>query len=377
MHFPERDHFFDLNAISAYGKNGASEWVGALSTYFRSTPPDKYYGTKDSSTLPISYINDQKTSLSIKNHSTFERTGERNAVEPIHFINTQRVTKSPEACQFGLPLESFSSQNIANLIDPSHDLSMDPDNFAPRDRTKAYTKSYKDNMEYKRTCQLVSTLVSADNLEDSIERNHLLLDHSVVDLINRRRRLAELIYDKPGAHALELLSQRISSELRRSARSPALRLLEECLRVEFTVKNTSPVLDKKENSSQIDTRRYFTMRQSHILSAGFLNRNLPIQISNLCSAVNHANPVIGRYLSKEIFEKEITQLYISAMTDFRSKISQHRLVEVLAEIETPKLEYPQQRVIIATNLVNKGLKLNRQISYLYNIARILEIAKNI
>jgi len=257
-------------------------------------------------------------------------------------------------------------------MDPNYDLGLDQNNFSS-------SVNDKKEWEYNNLSRIINDMLSTSDLEEYLQRNASVINQDLVNLLHRRRRIAKIMGEKTSAHALELLSRRIENDLCRSACSPPLLLLDDCLRedlslVDFTSK------DKLKDK----IRRHSALKISHILSSTLLNQNLPTQVFKLSSAITKTTSETVdfrsshiKYVSKEEFKKEITLFYIKALAILKWKIGQHRMVEVITQVETLKIDNRERRNMLSINLTNKRLIINRQILFLNKVARILEIAKKL
>lgn len=278
------------------------------------------------------------------------------------------VKKAHPKSKMSLP----TSQNLCNTMDPNYDLGLDQNNFSS-------SVNDKKEWEYNNLSRIINDMLSTSDLEEYLQRNASVINQDLVNLLHRRRRIAKIMGEKTSAHALELLSRRIENDLCRSACSPPLLLLDDCLRedlslVDFTSK------DKLKDK----IRRHSALKISHILSSTLLNQNLPTQVFKLSSAITKTTSETVdfrsshiKYVSKEEFKKEITLFYIKALAILKWKIGQHRMVEVITQVETLKIDNRERRNMLSINLTNKRLIINRQILFLNKVARILEIAKKL
>merc|ERR1711904_248994 len=139
---------------------------------------------------------------------------------------------------------------------------------------------------------------------------------------------------------------------------------------------------KTTKRSEAEIRRFLFLKQSRILSSAFINKHSLAHVSNLSEAISRNQEkkkflLRKTYVSKDAFEKEINMFKTGVIMKCKLDMIQHRLAEVLAKRMTQKIEDNKTRMVIATNLINKRLTLNRQLMYINWISRISEITKNL
>jgi hypothetical protein len=339
------------------------DWVGVLSTYFR-TPPGE--------NINEAYINPSPNLLSPKLFHEDLLKHEENQYSKFndHKNVPLKTYDNVDSMVSQAFVNKFATKNLGYLCDSKEDLSLDETNFAETKMTLMDKKS--NDLRSK----LLNELIHAGHeLEDTITKIGPYLDGKMFDLLDRRLKMADAMGDKTTARTLVMLSQRLNAAYSRATCSKTILLLDECLI------NMYPLLNSIEKIN-ITTRRDLLTQVTFKLSRSFLNHEAPITIASLSFAIAQVEHFdIDQHetngISKEKFVKELMLFYENSLVTHNWKIHYHRQVEVIAKINVSQITNNKRRTLAATRLVNKRQLLNRHASVIHQIARVLEIAKHL
>merc|ERR1712113_43587 len=343
-----------------YNKTKNKDWVGVLTTYFR-TKPDP-----NNTETPIEPVTHDKISKD---------------------YGTPKIKNIPHSSKHGVRTSSFNkkgfkeielltSQNLGDLTEPNDDIGLEEKYFA-ESKLKP-DKIFERNLYSRLLIELLNPEIKTD---DMMIKCAECIGAELVNLLDRRHAMAEEMGDNRLARTIKPFSQQVKNELKHVDHSSPMHLLEECLNI------LTPTL-KMNYCSKSLVRKLLKQVVVH-LSNAFENSNFSTDIATLsvsCTRKNnnkfkrkyYTTKTHSAYLSsKDLFLEETMSFYNKALVLCKQKVTYHRQVEVLARTKIPKIENRLKRIRISSNLVNKRLLLNRQIMVLYQVARIVMVTNSL
>merc|ERR1712113_5705 len=343
-----------------YNKTKNKDWVGVLTTYFRTKPN----------------LNNIETSIEPVTHDRIKKEFKAPKTKNIPY-SSKRSVRTPSFNKKGFKeIELLASQNLGDLTEPNDDIGLEEKYFA---ESKLKPDEISERNLYSRL--LIELLNSETKTDDMMIKCAECIGPELVNLLDRRHAMAEEMGDNRLARTIKLFSQQVKNELKHVDHSSPMHLLEECLNI------LTPTL-KMNYCAKSLVRKLLKQVVVH-LSNAFENSNFSTDIATLsvsCSRKNnnkfkrkyYTTRTHSAYLSsKDLFLEETMSFYNKALVLCKQKVAYHRQVEVLARTKIPKIENRLKRIRISSNLVNKRLLLNRQIMVLYQVTRIVMVTNSL
>jgi len=215
------------------------------------------------------------------------------------------------------------------------------------------------------------------------------IDAELIDMLVQRGVTARRMGDNVAALTIELLTERLKVELIQHACSPALQLLDHCLKI------LSPLIKETKVKQAEATESDLFNQVAYCLSCAFCTNELPSDILDMCSAFSKtdisksrnltnrtrkipmSDPAVKFSVKKDTFLKEVTTFFNETLTIRKWEVRYHREVELKTKFILNKQKNLSKSTRLVSSLIKKRRLLDQQMRVLALIIRIITIAQKI